>query len=75
MLIISSDRTNKAPDLIAKVNIFLFWADRIKKIVVTITHTEEIINICGRREELNRLRKKTSRAVLPIIIAEIKKKK
>ena len=43
--------------------------------VVTATHMPEIINIYGRKEGLKRLRKKTSRAVFPTIMAEIITKK
>ena len=43
--------------------------------VVAITHVAEIINMCGRKEGSNRLRKKTSRAVFPIMIDAIKQKK
>ena len=43
--------------------------------VVTATHSADIINIYGRKAGLKRARKKTSRAVLPTIIAEIMAKK
>ena len=75
MFINNRENANNAPVIIAKRNISLLRADRIKKIVVTITHAAEIINMCGRKEGLNRLRKKTSRAVFPIMIDEIKQKK
>jgi len=44
-------------------------------IVVNATQTAEIIKMWGRKAVLNRLRKNTSLAVLPIIIVEIKQKK
>ena len=75
MFISNRDNTNNAPVICAKRNISLLRADRIKKIVVTITHVAEIINICGRKTGSNRLRKKTSRAVFPIMIDAIKQKK
>ena len=75
MFISNRDNANNVPVVIAKRNISLLRANRIKKIVVTITHAAEIINMCGRKEGLNRLRKKTSRAVFPIMIEAIKQKK
>ena len=75
MFISNRDNANNAPVIIAKRNMFLLWDNRIKKIVITITHKAEIINICGRKEGSNLLRKKTSRAVLPIMIEAIKQKK
>ena len=75
MFIINREKANNAPVIIAKRNMFLLWDTRIKKIVITITHKAEIINICGNKEGSNRLRKKTSRAVFPIMIDEIKQKK
>ena len=75
MFISNKDNANNVPVIVAKRNISLFRDDQIKKIVVTITHAAEIINMCGRKEGLNRLRKKTSRAVFPIIIDAIKQKK
>ena len=75
MLISNRDNANNDTVILANRNISLLRAERIKKMVVTITHAAEIINICGRKEGLNRLRKKTSRAVFPIIIDAIKQKK
>ena len=75
MLITNRENANNATVTLANRNISLFRAERMKEIVVTITHAAEIINMCGRNEGLNRLRKKTSRAVFPIMIAAIKQKK
>ena len=75
MFISNRDNANNVPVIVAKRNISLFRDDQIKKIVVTITHAAEIINMCGRKAGLNRLRKKTSRAVFPIMIDAIKQKK
>ena len=75
MFISKRDNANNDTVILANRNISLLRAERIKKIVVTITHAAEIINMCGRNEGLNRLRKKTSRAVFPIIIDVIKQKK
>ena len=75
MFISNKDNANNVPVIVAKRNISLFRDDQIKKIVVTITHAAEIINICGRKAGSNRLRKKTSLAVFPIMIDAIKQKK
>ena len=75
MFISNKDNANNAPVILAKKNISLLRADRIKKIVAAITHAEDIIKICGRKEGLKRLRKKTSLAVFPRMIDPIKQKK
>ena len=75
MFIRNRDNANNVPVNIAKRNISFLRDDHIKKIVVTITHAAEIINICGKKAGSNRLRKKTSRAVFPMMIDAIKQKK
>ena len=67
MFISNRENANNAPVIFAKRNVSLLRANQIKKRVAAITHTAEIINMCGRKEGLNRLKKKTSLAVFPII--------